>query len=217
MSKGDPYQKIAQQLGGDCVGMDARTLKCNGQSGAWFVLNSPNVPMNGKHMVVDMVNLMIGWRRLMKGTPIEYVLGLVRDGYEPPPRETLGDTDRDSWEYDSDPWQRAYVAPLFDVETKETLIYVADNQTSHYTVNRLSIRFGRSDKTKLPLVVIGSRLSTGRKEFYYPELNFMDWVERPAELRVITPPAPPLIESRPMKLIEARPDGNPPVDDSIPF
>jgi len=64
----------------------------------------------GTQFVANMDEMLAGWIRWENNKPTDHVMGKVSDGYQPPRRNELGDTDKDQWEVDAqgqqrDPWQ----------------------------------------------------------------------------------------------------------------
>ena len=61
-------------------------------------------------VVVNMDTVLVGWQRWENKKPVEQVMGLLMDAFQPPKRETLGYDNPKEWEIDvngkpSDPWQ----------------------------------------------------------------------------------------------------------------
>jgi len=64
----------------------------------------------GTEFVANMDELLAGWIRWEENKPTDQIMGKVSDGYQPPRRNELGDTDKTQWEVDAqgkerDPWQ----------------------------------------------------------------------------------------------------------------
>lgn len=64
----------------------------------------------GTRFAVSMDNFLVGWIKWVDQKPEEQVMGLLSEGYTPPKRRELGDTDEEAWEADADgkprdPWQ----------------------------------------------------------------------------------------------------------------
>jgi hypothetical protein len=69
-------------------------------------------------------------------------MGPVFDGFVPPNREELGDTDQALWEKDlsgrpADPWQHQMLLPLQEIETGELLIFATSSITGRRAVGNL--------------------------------------------------------------------------------
>lgn len=64
----------------------------------------------GSQFIANMDEMLAGWVRWEANKPTDHVMGKVSDGYQPPRRNELGDTDKEQWELDAqgkprDPWQ----------------------------------------------------------------------------------------------------------------
>lgn len=64
----------------------------------------------GTEFIANMDEMLAGWIRWQDNKPTDHVMGKVSDGYQPPRRNELGDTDKEQWEIDAtgqqrDPWQ----------------------------------------------------------------------------------------------------------------
>jgi len=56
---------------------------------------------DGTKVVADMDKTIVGWQHWWEQRPTCYRMGLLVEGFVPPPREELGETDRDLWERDA--------------------------------------------------------------------------------------------------------------------
>jgi hypothetical protein len=67
----------------------------------------------GTVVIMDLSTLQAGWQKWEEGKPTEANIGFVNEGFQPKPRDELGDDDKDLWEIDEDskdktprdPWQ----------------------------------------------------------------------------------------------------------------
>lgn len=65
----------------------------------------------GTRFVMNMDSLLVGWVRWEDSKPQEQIMGRIVDGFQQPPRNALGDQDKELWELDADgnprdPWQK---------------------------------------------------------------------------------------------------------------
>jgi hypothetical protein len=116
----------------------------------------------GRHYVAHVNQLVRGWVKFADGKVVEQRVGLIAEGFKPPKREELGDTDQSKWEKDAagtprDPWTLQYFLPLEDAETGELLTYVTGSQGGISAIGRLCNQFVRNARNGLPIV----RLSAG--------------------------------------------------------
>jgi hypothetical protein len=71
-------------------------------------VNSEEIPM-GTELVACMDSLLIGYVKWQNNKPVEQIMGLLVEGFQPPRRKDLGDTDEAEWEENDDgskrdPW-----------------------------------------------------------------------------------------------------------------
>ena len=64
----------------------------------------------GTQFVANMDEMLLGWIRWEANKPTDHIMGKLSEGYQPPRRNELGDTDKEQWEVDAtgqqrDPWQ----------------------------------------------------------------------------------------------------------------
>ena len=97
----------------------------------------------GTQFVVIYDQIQGGWIKFMgKGNPPERRQGNLFDGFVPPDRETLGDTDESEWEVGlsgkpADPWQLQLLLPLQNVETNELYVFNTTSITGRRAVDNL--------------------------------------------------------------------------------
>lgn len=78
--------------------------------GDWLYGQNSSEMKPGTHLVAIMDQAAIGWIRWEDNKPSEQIMGLIVDGFQPPKRKDLGDSDESMWEIDDqgrprDPWQ----------------------------------------------------------------------------------------------------------------
>ena len=92
-------------------GLPGQILKFT-KDGGW---SAKDDDMNGAEMVVLIEDAMKGWTLWQDSKPTDYIMGFVRDRFQPPPRDMLGHTDKNRLERrDQDPWQFTYALPMVD-------------------------------------------------------------------------------------------------------
>lgn len=82
--------------------------------------HNEDIPV-GTKMVVNMDQLLVGWIRWANSKPTDQIMGLVKNGYQAPKRNTLGDHDEAEWEVDNngkarDPWQFSNYVVMQDAD-----------------------------------------------------------------------------------------------------
>jgi hypothetical protein len=141
----------AQSSGGDAVNNILKeTARSNPRllfkKGKYFV--GENEVLLGHEYVAFALDWTRGWVKWADGNIVNAEhMGRVADGYVPPERDELGDTDKSQWPDDgSDPWQAQNILPLEDVESGEFLIFVAGSFGGKFAVEKLCNRVARDLK-----------------------------------------------------------------------
>jgi len=108
----------------------------------------------GTQFVVIYDQIQGGWIKFMgKGNPPERKQGNIFEGFVPPDRETLGDTDQSEWEVGlsgkpADPWQFQLLLPLQNVETGELYVFNTSSITGRRAVDNLIQACDRMQRTE---------------------------------------------------------------------
>jgi len=140
----------------------------------------------GTQFVVIYDQIQAGWIKFMgKGNPPVRKQGNVFEGFVPPDRETLGDTDEGEWEVGlsgkpADPWQFQLLLPLQGVETSELFVFNTSSITGRRAVDNLIQACGRMQRTEPDVYpVIKLRISG----FEHRDER-IGWIKTPAFERV---------------------------------
>jgi hypothetical protein len=135
-------------------------------------------------LIYDQVR--VGWIKFMgKGNPPLRQMGPVFEGYVPPDRDSLGDTDETNWEIGlsgrpTDPWQFQILLPLQDTKTGELLIFGTSSITGRRACDSMistCSRMQRAEPDYYPIV----RLDVSGFEHRDERIG---WVRTPAFTRV---------------------------------
>ena len=106
----------------------------------------------------------IGWLKFNgPGEAPDRVMGLLFDGFEMPPRESLGDLDPAKWELGldnqpQDPWTHQQNIVLQNTETQELFTFSTSSKTGRRAVGNLLRHYQRMQKTRpdeLPVIRLG--------------------------------------------------------------
>ena len=126
--------------------------------------------------------VLVGWIRFHRDgeTPPDRVQGLLYDGFEVPPRETLGDMDESQWEpglsgKPEDPWKHQNCLVLQQTETRELYTFVTTSETGRRAVCNLLRHYNRMRKAKADEVPV-VRLRVGGFNHRDPRVG---WVPTP--------------------------------------
>ena len=106
----------------------------------------------------------IGWLKFNgSGEAPDRVMGLLFDGFEMPPRESLGDLDQSKWELGlnnepQDPWTHQQNIVLQHAETQELFTFSTSSKTGRRAVGNLLRHYQRMQRTRpdeLPVIRLG--------------------------------------------------------------
>lgn len=156
---------------GDAVSQRAVTGRLLKYSKGDYLAGQDNddVPI-GTRLVVAMETLETGWIKWVDNKPEQMRIGLVGEGFAPPKRGELGDTDEDLWEIDEqsgrrrDPWNlttQVVMQPLdWDGSNNDDLYtFVTQSRGGLNAVGSLSKAYGakiRQQPDVYPVIELGS-------------------------------------------------------------
>jgi hypothetical protein len=115
------------------------------------------------HFIALVPETLIGWIKFNgSGNPPSREMGLLYDGYQMPPRESLGDTDEAAWEMGldgkpADPWVHAIYLVLQRADNSELFTFVAMSKTARRAIGVLLRHYDRMQRTNpgyLPIVAL---------------------------------------------------------------
>jgi hypothetical protein len=133
---------VAGYLAEHGVGMGGTFIKF-AKDGKFRKTNDDEEIPEGTELVVVYDQIQAGWIRFNgKGAPPDRQMGAIFDGYIPPPRESLGNTDKSLWEVGlngepADPWQHQMLVPLQDPKTDELFVFGTSSITGRREVGNL--------------------------------------------------------------------------------
>ncbi len=210
----DPFREMAGALRSR-TGFDGTKLKFS--KGQWLA-GKDDATMNNAELIARVDQAMFGWCLWIDKKPVDYFVGFVRDRYQPPKRSQLGHTDRTKWlKKDSDPWQMTSYLPLTDPGDGTLYIYSTTSGGGRDALANLQEAFADNrefhpqEAHKLPVVTLSAdhyqHPEFGRVET--PMFEIVRWVDPPANMKAIRPPAP----ASQMLAIEHTPQGLPSGDE----
>jgi hypothetical protein len=179
----DPFAALAASL--VQPGMDGTPIKFS--KGKWLAgRGNDEYSADGKMLVADLENLMIGWRQWRDKRIVDQVVGMVADHFKPPQRNDLGDLDESQWERDTsgnpvDPWQLGFFMRLVDEEGDEAFAWSATSNGARRAVGKLVDAFAKRRRKHpnacKPLVKLSTDFyrhqSYGRVDV--PLLEIIEW------------------------------------------
>jgi hypothetical protein len=182
--------------------------------GHWSTGKDGERGMDGARLVARMDKLMSGWRKWVNRQVVDARLGMVADGYEPPRRSDLGDTDENLWPVDDDGvptdcWQFSFFLQFVDPsDSSIKYIWVAATHGAQKEIGAMSQAY--ADKRKhspnaLPLVELSSDFYRHRKygRVDTPQLDIIGWVGEETPV--------------PQAQVSSQANPNSDIDDEIPF
>jgi hypothetical protein len=168
--KATPQQPVAIAPGEDALGQyleqvsdgpPGRLIKFSTKTGNYTAIDDGSEVDTSAHFAALCDQVMVGWIKFNEdGEPPEKIMGLPSEGFLPPPREVIGDTDESAWPVGlngepSDPWKHQQLLPLQDTKTQEVLVFTTLTATGHRSVARLLQhyrRIRRAAPDELPVV-----------------------------------------------------------------
>ena len=196
----DPYAAYGQQASSNKIYV---TFK----AGEYLYGADQDEVPEGTRFIANMAGLRIGRKHWPGKKVIDEPLGLLAEGFRPPPRHELGDQDRNQWDLDErkeprDPWQSTNELTLRGLETGTELVFSTSGKGGIGAIGELCKAYGRLYRQKpgmAPVIELGSD-SYNHKDWgktYFPVLKLVDWVrepdafDQPAPAAAAAPPAVP--------------------------
>ena len=178
-----------------------------------YIVGGEEVPV-GRKYVACIAEMRRGWSKFVGGRLVDQKIGRVADGFKPPPRETLGDTDAAQWERDGndvarDPWAEQIYLVLEDEETGEPVVFVTGSKGGMKAVGEVCGIYGRSPEAGLPIISLGVRSylhKVYRRNIQEPHLKIVGRTGATAEASI--PPSLPLTDQQGAQKDKAPPWGN---------
>lgn len=136
-------------------------LKFN--KGEWLAgQDEEEIPL-GTELVAACHLLQSGWMRWEDSKPVEIIMGLRSEGFRPPPRETLGYTDKSEWgELNGkiiDPWRRTDTLLMADPQTGRVFTFSPASDGGLQAIKKMMREYGpqmRVNPNGIPIVKLGS-------------------------------------------------------------
>ena len=151
----NPWLAAAAEAGSD-LGKLLKFVK-----GKWEI-GDDAVP-DGTEFVAYIDQVVRGWVCFKDSKVVDRIIGKIADGFRPPPREELPDTDQSKWEKDAkgearDPWVLQWFLPMIAVETGDFVTFVTGSRGGAAALGHLCRIYGRKTHTgMLPIVALRTR------------------------------------------------------------
>jgi hypothetical protein len=146
-----------------------------------YFIGDDEVPL-GKRYIAHVNQLNHGWWKFVDGRVTDQRIGSVAEGFQPPTREELGDTDESKWEKDAtgnprSPWTFQYYLALEDVESGVLVTFVTGSAGGNAAIGRLCGQYARNASNGHPIIRLGAssykHKNYGRVEV--PDLPVIGW------------------------------------------
>jgi hypothetical protein len=175
-----PWREAINDEGGTGFGT---FLKFNKQE--WLLgENDKAVPADAR-FVGNLEEYYRGWVRWWGGVPTDHRIGRVVDRHRVPPREELGDLDKNKWEREAngvprDPWARTVYLGLRDMSNDEIVCFTSSSEGGRKAVLKLADYYDRRRhrfKGKMPIVVLESESYQHKTygKIWTPKFRVVDW------------------------------------------
>jgi hypothetical protein len=180
----DPYADYADEVNSrPFVGDMIRFTK----HGEYKAGQDQVVVEEGTRMVCYMPSMKRGWVKWGEGMPQAHIMGLVAEGFRPPPREELGDLDENEWEEldgrPIDPWQKTNHLVMCDLDG-QLYTFITASKGGLSAVGQLSEAYAlrrRMKPEEIPVIELLSR-SYNHKDYgetFAPVLKIVGWTKVP--------------------------------------
>jgi hypothetical protein len=178
----NPWSRLATELD-KYIGAPILKFTKDGQ----FALSDTDSIQDGTRCVARVDLVQTGWVKWLDGLIEKKVIGAVADGFTPPARDTLDDTDELCWDRDAsgklrDPWQFQMVLPVTRLDTDETLNFTTGSKGGLNAISKLirtyGTRIGRG-QGGLPVVELRADFYKHREygKIYFPKFLITNWTE----------------------------------------
>jgi hypothetical protein len=163
--------------------------------GDWTAGQNEEEIDEGTRFVAVMDQLMIGWQKWEGGKPTEQEAGLIVEGYRPPSRKDLGDSDETLWERDDrgdrrDPWQKTNWLILKEADGDRVFTFAPSSRGGLSAIGQLCEQYGKMIRQKpeqFPIVAIET--SSYRHDTYgkikVPVLKVVGWADKAGTLAAL--------------------------------
>ena len=167
----------------------------------------------GTQFVANMDEMLAGWIRWEANKPTDHVMGKVSDGYQPPRRNELGDSDKEMWEVDDrgeprDPWQFSnYLLMKGTGDDDELYTFTTSSKGGLNALGDLCKSYGKAmaqRPNEYPVIEIGVRAYDHANRSYgrikVPTFEIKGWAPK----AVFAEDAPTTAPEEPAKKAKAR-------------
>jgi hypothetical protein len=143
---------------------------------------------HGTQLAAHMQTTLVGWQKWQGNRPVDAVMGLLAEGFEPPRRDKLGDLDQAQWETDEkkqprDPWQFTTMLVLSDPRNNDLFTFSTSSKGGLNAIGELAKAYSnhlRVAPDEVPIVELqrGSYKHPVKEygEIRFPILKPVNWI-----------------------------------------
>lgn len=158
--------------------------------GEYLVGQNDEEMAEGTRLVANMEELLIGWIKWEDGKPSEQEMGRIVDGYTPPRRKDLGDTDETDWEVDTngaprDPWNFTNYLVMKEESGDKLFTFTTSSRGGLNAIGELCKVYGKEMRQRpndYPIVALKvSSYRHSKKEYgkiFVPVLEVVGWAPK---------------------------------------
>jgi hypothetical protein len=111
-----------------------------------YFIGEDEIPV-GHEYIAYPLDWVRGWVKWWDDAVVAEKLGKVAEGFQPPEREELGDTDESKWPDGKDPWCRQNMLPMEDRETGDLVVFNSNSHGGRIAIEKLAARVARDLKS----------------------------------------------------------------------
>lgn len=180
----DPYADYADEVSTRPFAGDLLRFSKHGEYKAG---QEQEIVDEGTRMLAHMPSMKRGWVKWGDSQPLAHIMGLVSEGFRPPPRDELGDLDEDQWELLNDrpidPWQKTNHLTLCDTQGR-IYTFVTSSKGGLSAVGQLAEAYSlrrRMKPDEIPVIELQSRSYDHKQygETFAPVLKIIGWTKIP--------------------------------------
>jgi len=114
----------------------------------------------GTEFVAAVPWLQLGYQKWVDQQIVDSAMGYYAEGFTPPPRGLLDDTDQNLWAVGrdgkpADPWTWLKLLPFIDPNTDDIYTFITSSSGGINAIDDLAESFGRAKGGTLPLIALG--------------------------------------------------------------
>lgn len=159
--------------------------------GEWLAGQDGREIDEGTELVANMDEFMIGWVRWEGGKPTDMRMGRIVEGFIPPPRRELGDTDESEWEIDEtskearDPWQQTNYLIMKEMDGDQLYTFATSSKGGIGAVAKMAGAYGKAMRQRpddFPVLALNvdsyRHPNKAYGKIFTPKLDIVGWTKK---------------------------------------